>query len=61
MISILRKYCPEQTMLLSLHGVNRGRCCGFSKDQGGKANFEYLAVIYHLAGDLNIFRWQWKY
>jgi hypothetical protein len=27
----------------------------------GRANFGYLVVIYHLAGDLSIVRWQRKY
>jgi len=56
MISILRMYRREQTTSLSLHGANRGQCCDFSKDQEERANFEYLAVIYHLAGDISIFR-----
>jgi hypothetical protein len=48
-------YRRERTTSLSLHGANRGRCGDFSKDREGRANFEYLAVIYHLEGDLNIF------
>ena len=48
MISIPRRYRPERTMLLSLHGANHGRCCDFSKDPEERASFEYRAVIYHL-------------
>jgi len=31
-------------------------CCDFPKDWEGRANFKYLAVIYHLTGDVSIFR-----
>ena len=61
MISIPRRYRPERTRSLSLRGANRGRCCDFSKDREGRAKFGYLAVIYHLPGDLSIFRWQWQH
>jgi len=54
MISIPRMYRPEQTTSLSFYGAIRGRCGDFPKDREVRANFEYLAVIYHLAGDLSI-------
>jgi len=58
MISIPKMYRPEQTTSLSLHGANRVRRCDFSKDREGRANFEYFAVIYRLAGNVSIFRQQ---
>jgi hypothetical protein len=54
MTSILRKFCSEQTMLMSLCGAIRERYRGFPTDLGEKATFERLAANYHLQGSFSI-------
>jgi hypothetical protein len=58
MISIPRMHRPERTMLQFLRGVNRRQRCDFSKDQVGKANFEYLAATCRLPDYLSVSRQQ---
>jgi hypothetical protein len=56
MISIARKYRPEQTMPQSPYDAMPGQYCNFSMDRERRANFEYLSATCRLPDDLSASR-----
>jgi hypothetical protein len=56
MISIARKYRPEQTMPQSPYDAIPGQYCDFSMDRERRANFEYLSATYRLPDHLSASR-----
>jgi hypothetical protein len=59
-ISIPRGCCLQQTTLLFRCVGIHEQDCDFSKDQVERANFELLAVIYHLPDNFSDSRQQWQ-
>ena len=53
---MLRRCCPERTILPSRRVVIRGRCYDFSKDREVTANFEHLPATFRLPDNLSYFR-----